>query len=78
MSMIKNSKCSQCGKKFLWRIQRPSDGHWDRWSNDDGDTLANWFIANTLCWDHAFAVMPERFVKILKTIEYVEEEAVVK
>ena len=78
MSMIKNSKCIQCGKKFTWRIQRPSDGHWDRWSNDDGDTLANWFISNTLCWDHAFAVMPERFAKILKTIEYVEEEGVLK
>ncbi len=73
MSMMKNAKCTKCGKKFLWTIQRPGDGHWDRWTNDDGDTLANWFIGNSLCWDDAFAAMPERFVKIIKTLEYSEE-----
>ncbi len=76
MAMIKNGQCTQCGKRFAWRIQRPGDGHWDRWRNDDGDTLANWFIDNTLCWDHAFAIMPERFAKILKTVEYSEDEVV--
>ncbi len=74
MSMTKNAICKACGKKFTWRIQRPGDGHWDRWTNDDGDTLANWFIDNTLCWDHAYAVMPPRFAEVLKTISYEEEE----
>ena len=74
MSMMKNTKCTKCGKKFSWTIQRPGDGHWDRWTNDDGATLANWFIDNSLCWDDAFAVMPARFAKILKTLEYSEEE----
>lgn len=74
--MSKSAKCKQCGKEFVWRIQRPGDGHWDRWTNDDGNTLANWFITNTLCWDHAFAVMPERFARIIKTTEYGEEEVV--
>ncbi|HTX19435.1 MAG TPA: hypothetical protein VMG34_12340 [Bacteroidota bacterium] len=73
MSMSKKGSCTKCGKKFSWRIQRPGDGHWDRWTNDDGDTLANWFIGNRLCWEHAFAAMPPRFSAILKTLSYEEE-----
>lgn len=73
MSMMKKSTCRQCGKKFSWIIQRPGDGHWDRWSNDDGETLANWFIENSLCWDHAYAVLPQKFAGIIKTLSYEEE-----
>jgi len=74
MSMTKSAVCAACGKKFTWRIQRPGDGHWDRWTNDDGNTLANWFIDNRLCWDHAFAVMPVRYAGIIKTLSYEEVE----
>ena len=77
MAMLKNSQCRECGKKYSWVIARPGDGHWDRWTNDDGETLANWFITNNLCWEHAFAKMPERFAKMIKTLSYEEEEQTV-
>lgn len=74
MSLVKKGKCSRCGKEFYWRIQRPSDGYWDRWKSDEGDTLTRWFMNHTLCWDHAFEEMPEKFRKIIRTITYEEEE----
>jgi hypothetical protein len=75
MALIKDRHCSKCGKKFFWKIERPSDGNWDRWKNDDGDTLSNWFITHNLCWEHAFAEMPEKFRRIIRT-EIYEEESV--
>ncbi len=75
MSLVKDRVCSVCGKKYLWKIERPSDGYWDRWRNDDGDILANWFITNNLCWDHAFEQMPERFKKLIRTEHYEESTA---
>ena len=74
MSMSKSGTCKKCGRAFSWSIERPGDGHWDRWSNDDGETLANWFIDNSLCWDHAFAAMQEKFSKIIRTLNYTEQE----
>jgi hypothetical protein len=72
MALIKDRSCSKCGKTFFWKIERPSDGNWDRWKNDDGDTLANWFITHNLCQEHAFEIMPERFKKIIRTEVYEE------
>ncbi len=72
MSLIKDAVCSSCGKQFSWKVERPSDGYWDRFRNDDGDILANWFRTNSLCWDHAFEKMPERFKAIIRT-EFYEE-----
>ena len=74
MSLIKDAACSSCGKKFSWKVERPSDGYWDRFRNDDGDILANWFRTNSLCWDHAFEKMPERFKSIIRT-EFYEESS---
>ena len=76
MSLIKDRTCSVCGKKYFWKIERPGDGYWDRWRNDDGETLANWFITNNFCWDHAFEKMPDRFRNIIKTVKYEEKESV--
>ncbi|MSP64931.1 MAG: hypothetical protein EXR24_04580 [Ignavibacteria bacterium] len=73
MALIKNTKCKKCGKSYKWKIERPGDGFWDRWRNDDGNIIANWFVTNSLCWDHAFEVMPKEFVDKIKTVEYVEE-----
>lgn len=72
MPLIKDSVCSKCGKKFFWKIERPSDGYWDRYRNDNGDTLANWFRTNSLCWDHAFESMPDRFKRLIRTEKYEE------
>lgn len=72
MSLLKDRSCSVCGKKFVWKIERPGDGYWDRWRNDDGETLANWFITNNLCWNHAFEKMPDQFRKIIRTEFYRE------
>lgn len=72
MALLKETVCTQCGKRFSWKVERPSDGFWDRFRNDDGDTLANWFRTNNLCWDHAFEKMPERFRSIIRT-EFYEE-----
>lgn len=75
MSYIRNTTCRKCGRKFFWKIERPGDGFWDRWRNDDGNTLASWFLANRLCWDHAFEVMPEPFRAIIRTVVYEEENS---
>ena len=72
MSYVKERSCAVCGKSFVWKIARPGDGFWDRWRNDDGDTLASWFITNTLCQTHALEKMPDKFRRILLT-EYYEE-----
>jgi hypothetical protein len=72
MSILKDRTCSVCGKSFVWKIERPGDGYWDRWRNDDGDTLANWFITHNLCHAHAVEQMPEKFRQIIRTIFYVE------
>jgi hypothetical protein len=74
MAFVKESVCAKCGRKFLWQIERPGDGFWDRWKSDDGNTLATWFLSNSLCWDHAFETMPERFREIIKTVHYEESE----
>ena len=73
MALIKDRTCSKCGKKFFWKIERPSDGNWDRWKSDDGNTLSNWFITHNLCREHAFAEMPEQFKKIIRTEIYEEQ-----
>ena len=75
MSLVKSTTCSKCGRTFVWKIERPSDGYWDRWRNDDGNTLASWFLSNNLCWDHAFEKMPLRFRKSLRTEVYQENAA---
>jgi len=72
MSYIKHSKCTKCGREFRWVIQRPGDSYWDRWKSDDGDTLGRWFLAHNLCWHHAFEEMPEKFARLIRTIEYTE------
>ena len=72
MSLLKDRKCAVCGKPFVWKIARPGDGYWDRWRNDDGDTLASWFITNNLCQMHAQEKMPEKFRHILRTEFYQE------
>jgi hypothetical protein len=74
MSLVKSAVCTNCKRKFFWKIERPSDGYWDRWKSDDGNTLASWFLGNNLCWDHAFEKMPERFRKIIHTELYEEAE----
>ncbi|HXG37442.1 MAG TPA: hypothetical protein VNL36_01585 [Bacteroidota bacterium] len=74
MSLIKSAFCTQCRRKFFWKIERPGDGYWDRWKSDDGNTLASWFLSNNLCWDHAFEKMPERFRQIIRTELYEETE----
>lgn len=78
MALVKRSICTECKKTFFWKIDRPSDGYWDRWRSDDGDTLSAWFLTNNLCWEHAFTKMPERFRKIIKTVEYTESEPIQK
>ena len=75
MSLVKETVCTKCGKRFSWKVERPSDGYWDRFRNDDGDILANWFRTNSLCWDHAFEQMPERFKIIIRTEFYEEVSA---
>ena len=75
MSLVKSTTCSQCGRQFLWKIERPSDGYWDRWRNDDGNTLASWFLSNSLCWDHAYQKMPLKFRSYLRTEVYQESTA---
>ncbi len=76
MAYIKESTCKKCGKKFVWKIERPGDGYWDRWKSDDGNILATWFLANNLCWDHAFEAMPQQFRPIIRTVLYHEETPV--
>lgn len=76
MAYIKESTCKKCGKKFTWKIERPGDGYWDRWKSDDGNILATWFLANNLCWDHAFESMPQQFRPIIRTVLYTEETPV--
>ena len=76
MAFVKQAVCAKCGKKFVWTINRPGDGFWDRWKSDNGDTLATWFLSNTLCWDHAFEVMPEQFREMIQTTHYEESETV--
>lgn len=73
MPYVRESTCKKCGRKFFWKIERPGDGYWDRWRNDDGNILASWFLANRFCWDHAFEAMPEEFRPIIRTIAYHEE-----
>jgi len=72
MSLVKSGACSKCGRNIFWKIERPSDGYWDRWRSDDGKTLASWFLSNNLCWDHAFESMPDRFRAIIRTELYQE------
>jgi len=74
MSYLKEATCRKCGRKFVWKIDRPGDGFWDRWKSDSGNTLGNWFLTNTLCWDHAMEAMPETFRHLLQTSEYEELE----
>jgi hypothetical protein len=74
MSFLKQSTCTVCKKKFVWKIQRPGDGYWDRWRSDDGDTFGSWFLGNNLCWDHAFETMPKKFRTIVRTELYEESE----
>ncbi|MBI2619078.1 MAG: hypothetical protein HYW57_03260 [Ignavibacteriales bacterium] len=76
MAFVKETRCKKCGRKFFWCIERPGDGFWDRWKSDDGNTLASWFLSNNLCWDHAFEAMPGQFRRLIRTIEYEEEESV--
>jgi hypothetical protein len=74
MGLVKERTCSVCKRPFVWKIARPSDGYWDRWRNDDGNTLANWFLTTDLCWDHAYENMPEEYRLLLKTENYEEGE----
>ncbi len=74
MAFVKEAVCPQCGKRFVWTIERPGDGYWDRWKSDDGNTVASWFLSNNCCWDHAFEKMPERFRGIIRTVTYEESE----
>ncbi len=74
MPLIKDRTCTMCGKKFLWVIDRPGDGYWDRWRNDNGDTLGSWFTTNTLCYEHAMDAMPDGFSELLRTRRYEEQE----
>ena len=74
MPFIKESVCSVCKKSYVWNIERPGDGYWDRWQSDDGNTLGNWFLTNNLCWDHAFEKMPERFRRYIRTVAYEETD----
>lgn len=74
MALLKSRTCSVCGRAYIWKIERPGDGYWDRWRNDDGDTLSSWFVTNNLCWNHAFERMPERFRSLIRT-EFYEEPA---
>lgn len=74
MSFFKESTCTACGRKFFWKIDRPSDGYWDRWKSDDGKTAAAWFLSNNLCWEHAYEKMPEQFRSVIKTTAYSEPE----
>ena len=74
MSLVKNRKCSECGREFLWVIDRPGDGYWDRWRNDNGETLASWFTSNTKCYDHALESVPDGFRRLIKTRQYEETE----
>ena len=76
MAFVKESVCTRCGRHFVWKINRPGDGFWDRWKSDDGNILATWFLSNTLCWDHAFEAMPERFRSVIQTSFYEESEPV--
>lgn len=73
MAFVKEASCSKCGKKFFWKIERPGDGYWDRWRSDDGNILGSWFLSNSLCWDHAFELMPKEFRSVLRTVAYHEE-----
>jgi len=75
MSYLKEGTCPKCGKKFVWKIDRPGDGFWDRWKSDHGNTLGSWFLTNTLCWDHAMESMPASFRHLLQTSEYSEQES---
>ena len=75
MPFVKKRTCSECGKSFLWVIERPGDGYWDRWRNDNGETAASWFTANTRCFDHAMASAPEQFRDLLRTTLYEEYTA---
>lgn len=74
MSFVKNTTCTVCGRPFVWKIERPGDGYWDRWRSDDGKTAASWFLSNNLCWDHAYQQMPEQFRRSIRTSEYSEGE----
>ena len=74
MAFVKEAVCPQCGKKFVWTIERPGDGYWDRWRSDDGNTAASWFLSNTRCWDHAYEKMPEGFRPVVRTLTYEEWE----
>lgn len=72
MPLTKESKCTKCGKRFSWVINRPGDSYWNRWISDDNDTLSAWWQTHSLCWDHAFEELPEKFVPRLKTLKYEE------
>ena len=74
MSFIKNRTCSVCGREFVWVIDRPGDGYWDRFRNDTGDTVASWFTANTKCYDHALADLPDQFSHLIRTQHYEESD----
>ena len=75
MSFVRESHCRKCGKQFVWKIERPGDGFWDRWRSDNGNILANWFVSNSLCWDHAMEEMPAQFRSVIRTVSYEEHEA---
>lgn len=74
MPFVKEGVCRVCGKKFVWTIERPGDGYWDRWKSDDGNTAGSWFLSNSLCWDHSFEKMPAPFRELIRTITYDESE----
>ena len=75
MSFVRESRCRKCGKQFVWTIERPGDGFWDRWKSDNGKILASWFVSNSLCWEHAMEEMPEEFRSRIRTVSYEEHEA---
>jgi hypothetical protein len=72
MSLLKEAQCTVCKKPFVWKIERPGDGYWDRWRSDDGNTAAAWFLQNNLCWDHAYEKMPEQYRPLIRTTLYRE------
>ncbi len=74
MAFVRESVCQKCGRPFVWSIDRPGDGFWDRWKSDNGNTLASWFLSNSQCWDHAWESIPERFRPMLRTVSYTEGE----
>ncbi len=74
MALLKHSKCAKCGKEFTWQIQRPGDSYWNRWISDDNKTLSAWWRTHSLCWDHAYEVLPDELAPRLTTLRYEEKD----